>query len=631
MEAGAGVVDGGCRGFKTANELLGLLQGTEKEQVLLDVPKGPKWNVCFVVDNSLNVRRREDGLKNQFWDDCGVWSSKNGRVVTTTYMKSGKLLSLVKLQNGVYCKKQKVDGKVGWTPLHVQPTEDSVLSMSSYYATLKSDTSYRKRVSWIVSSPNVAVYEYQGKPPARNQPHGCARHTDTEFIRTKPQVLRDIRQGLKRKHANPRDVYEELALANESGCKPRDHKQVRNQAQVLAKQTGHKKGANVADEMLSVITGMNSHPFVKRVILRQGFSPVIVAYTDQQVQDLKRFCCPATPPFMRTVVGVDRTFNLGSCFVTVTVYRNMSVLRKTTRDHPIFLGPVMLHFDGRADTYTTFFRCLKDAVGSDLSCAEMNGDVELVFGSDEEKAMVAALKEVFPEAGHVFCMQHIEENVRRYMTDEVGVPVNEREDLLSRVRAAGEVKVNDTVDGEQRLTELLQTARSVAASTDNCAKLLTYVTDTVIPKLRSNIHVVRDNGWVSKHWTNNNAESVNHLLKLKADWRQLPIASIVDNIHDMVKLSFVDLRSSLCGQGNFVLIPAMSRHLVPYTVWSVTTADRKTELFTRFLRDNGSRVKPAVVTSQDGALTMPATPKVARKPGQKSRPRSTKTRISRRK
>ena len=83
--------------------------------------------------------------------------------------------------------------------------------------------------------------------------------------------------------------------------------------------------------------------------------------------------------------------------------------------------------------YTMLFRCLKDAVGSDLLCAEMNGDVELVFGSDEEKAIVTALKEVFPEAGHVFCMQHTEDNVRCYMTDEVGVPDNECEDLLSRL------------------------------------------------------------------------------------------------------------------------------------------------------------------------------------------------------
>ena len=61
--------------------------------------------------------------------------------------------------------------------------------------------------------------------------------------------------------------------------------------------TSHKNGANVAYDMLSVITGMNSHPFVKHVILRQCFSLVTVAYRDKQVQDLKRLCCQATPHF----------------------------------------------------------------------------------------------------------------------------------------------------------------------------------------------------------------------------------------------------------------------------------------------------------------------------------------------
>jgi len=204
----------------------------------------------------------------------------------------------------------------------------------------------------------------------------------------------------------------------------------------------------------------------------------------------------------------------------------------------------MFHFDGRADTYVNYFRCLRDAVGVDVLCACVNGDVEMVFGSDEEKAMVFALKQVFPEAKHVLCMQHIEENVRRFLTDKVGAAVSDREAVVARVRGAGDMETNDTFNGEERLSELMETARRVAASTDNAAKLLSYVNDKLIPKLRNNMAVVRDHGWVTRHWTNNNAESVNHLLKLKADWRQLPIPAIVDNIYDMVKLSLVDLRVS---------------------------------------------------------------------------------------
>jgi len=59
-------------------------------------------------------------------------------------------------------------------------------------------------------------------------------------------------------------------------------------------------------------------------------------------------------------------------------------------------------------------------------CAEMTGDVELVFGSDEERAMVNAFRTVFPAAQHVFCHRHLQENARRYMSDTAGVAVDER-------------------------------------------------------------------------------------------------------------------------------------------------------------------------------------------------------------
>ena len=51
-----------------------------------------------------------------------------------------------------------------------------------------------------------------------------------------------------------------------------------------------------------------------------------------------------------------------------------------------------------------------------------------------------------------------------------------------------------------------------------------------------------------------------------------------------------DLRSALSGQWNYVLVPAMSHHQVPYAVWSTATDERKNVLFDRFLQDNLARV-----------------------------------------
>ena len=42
-------------------------------------------------------------------------------------------------------------------------------------------------------------------------------------------------------------------------------------------------------------------------------------------------------------VGVDRTFNLGHFFATTMAYKHPRVIKNDTKDHPIFIGPLLLH------------------------------------------------------------------------------------------------------------------------------------------------------------------------------------------------------------------------------------------------------------------------------------------------
>jgi hypothetical protein len=56
--------------------------------------------------------------------------------------------------------------------------------------------------------------------------------------------------------------------------------------------------------------------------------PSIICYTDDQMTDLKNYLHKADNP----IVGVDRTFNLGSFFVTSLVYKNHRAFVSTDRD-----------------------------------------------------------------------------------------------------------------------------------------------------------------------------------------------------------------------------------------------------------------------------------------------------------
>ena len=106
------VVERSCEGpgptplrqFMSVLEMYAILHETKCEQVLSEVPRGVKENVWYVVDNSGNVEQQADGKKMFFWDDCGAWSSKDGRVVKRTYAVSGKRLSVVQVVNGLYCR-----------------------------------------------------------------------------------------------------------------------------------------------------------------------------------------------------------------------------------------------------------------------------------------------------------------------------------------------------------------------------------------------------------------------------------------------------------------------------------------------------------------------------------------------
>jgi len=264
-------------------------------------------------------------------------------------------------------------------------------------------------------------------------------------------------------------------------------------------------------------------------------------------------------------------------------------------------------------------------LAGDVLCAEFAGDVELVFGSDEEKAMVRALRQVFPSANHIFCARHLEENVRRFLTDVAGMSTREREQVLDRVKEATRVDCDQTADREAATMNVMATVRAAATLTTVPEKIVGYFEDRILPKLQNNVKDLTENGWVARHWTNNNAESINHIIKLKADWRQQPVSSCVDNIYDLVKLQCVELRSALTGRNNFTLVTAFSRHAVPYQVWATVSEERMAELFKRFLRDTGVRAQEKTVTSRDGGLTLPVTPKVARKPCQSKRPRGART------
>jgi len=98
--------------------------------------------------------------------------------------------------------------------------------------------------------------------------------------------------------------------------------------------------------------------------------------------------------------------------------------------------------------------------------------------------------------------------------------------------------------------------------------------------------------------------------------------ALVSAVADLVQLQMKDLQHALHGAGNFLLIGPFARHHVSYQCWVSMSDDRRTAAFRRFLSDTGNRQPPVHVQASDGGLTVLNATRVARKPGQRKRPRA---------
>lgn len=130
-----------------------------------------------------------------------------------------------------------------------------------------------------------------------------------------------------------------------------------------------------------MLNAVHDDAFIQEVTVTKSKEPVITLYSDEQLIDMKRNCTDKDG----SVIGVDRTFNLGRVFVTATSYKNRSVESNKTGQYPVFLGPLCLHYDAEQSTYHKFFSHLRDQLNTD----------ELNFGSDDEKALRNAIKTNF--------------------------------------------------------------------------------------------------------------------------------------------------------------------------------------------------------------------------------------------
>ena len=139
-----------------------------------------------------------------------------------------------------------------------------------------------------------------------------------------------------------------------------------------------------------------------------------------QMQKIELFC------FKRldgSILGFDKTFNLGAMFVTASVYKNTALIQCRTNDSPIFIGPLFIHGHSDVETYGQYFGHLSLKL---IDCISQ----QFTFDSDDGLDVRKCFKYFFPYTATVACSQLLKENDTRKLDELLGTSSDVRKRLI---------------------------------------------------------------------------------------------------------------------------------------------------------------------------------------------------------
>jgi len=436
-----------------------------------------------------------------------------------------------------YCREVKADGKRTYQPYDPQPTPDSLIVVDRYYATLTANDAYKRCVTWLaVNGDGVgsrAVYEYIGQHVA-SAPHGNTKNSSSAepFGRMPAATMERVGEILKSNR--PQDVYNQLIVNNDAASAPRDSRVVRNAKLATSRMqkaaNGHSGCRPFADKVQLVMELIRTDDFIRHIFVHSDCLPNVVLYSDRQISDIKGMCFDRENG---SVIGIDKTYNIGSVYVTASVYKNIAIMRKRSGDCPVFIGLLFIH--GRSDTvtYSDFF--------SHLSAKLMGCDFQaLTLGSDDELAMRKCIAHFFPRASVIVCSCHLRENMGRKLDELLGKTSDIRRQLMDALFGAnGLVHIDNVVSFDSAVDQLRQPTGLLSTC---LIEFHNYCNRRLLQLMRDNCAAGRST------WTNNNCESINYVLKQAVQWRGNQLPELIDKLRTLVDGQHADADRALCGR-----------------------------------------------------------------------------------
>lgn len=338
--------------------------------------------------------------------------------------------------------------------------------------------------------------------------------------------------------------------------------------------------------------------------------PSVILFDEKQIEDIKRFCCPGDHA-VQTVLGIDKTYNLGPLHVTPTVFKNLSLVRAGTKDHPIFMGPILIHGNSDFNTYASFLSTIN---------ASLDSENPLIIGSDDEKSIRKAIKRSFINVYRVSCERHLKENAIEYLTKKVRTNAEERKKITKQIfDLNGLTSSEDQVQLEEKLLEVTKEIKKTTP------EFIDYFQTILLPKINETLQTIWRYPSICMHWTNNNCESLNHVLKMKINWTPQNIPRLIETLREVVTSQYIDAERSLIRRGNFRLSESFRVFEQPREEWREKSKEQKERYMKKILKTPLVKEKRRTSISKDQKLWIYTAPGGGKKKGQRKRMRNAKT------
>ncbi|WAR14744.1 LOW QUALITY PROTEIN: hypothetical protein MAR_004849 [Mya arenaria] len=290
----------------------------------------------------------------------------------------------------------------------------------------------------------------------------------------------------------------------------------------------------------------------------------------------------------KTILGVDKTYNLGQLHLTTTVFKNLSVIRENPQSFLVH------HFCTGNRISQPFF----SHIASKLSDSELK---RLVVGSDDEQALRKSIQRSFPGATHILCTRHLRNNVKDYLCHKIRVRDNDKNKILEY---SGKMDWLTQIQLLYSITDLKQ-----SNTFEQAAGFLPYLNGRIVPLIKNHVHIPKRVRNIDSNWTNNNAESMNNLLKID-------MTDLIYIIYCIVRSMYNDVEKAIVSMGNYKLTQQYEHHKMSVDAWCQKTKRTGTKRDTsQILQGQRSEYKNHYFHQ----LRVPVTPGGGKKPHQHKR------------